>query len=228
MKISVIIPTYNEAANIKKLINLLFTASKGEDIEIIIIDGGSTDATTTLAKESGVIVHSATKRGRAAQMNEGALLARGDVLYFVHADTLPPDSFIHDIIQAIKSGYHLGRYQTQFDKASLLLKLNAFFTRFDWEVCYGGDQTLFITKQAFDELGGFNDDMLIMEEYELVKRARKKYKYIIFDKRALVSARKYAHNSWLTVQIANAKIVNMYKKGASQQAMIEVYKQLLK
>jgi rSAM/selenodomain-associated transferase 2 len=228
MEISVIIPTYNEADNIKKLINLLFAASKEGDIEIIISDGGSTDSTTRIAQDLGVTVHSATKRGRASQMNEGASLAKGNVLYFVHADTLPPDSFLKDIAQAINSGYDMGRYQTQFDKPSLLLKLNAFFTRFDWEVCYGGDQTLFITKEAFDELGGFNDDMLIMEEYELVKRARKKYKYIIFDKRALVSARKYRHNSWLTVQIANSKIVNMYRKGASQQAMIEVYKQLLK
>jgi rSAM/selenodomain-associated transferase 2 len=228
MKISIIIPTYNEADNIKKLVNLLLSAAKGDNIEIIISDGASTDATTAIAKDLGAVVHSATKRGRASQMNEGASIATGDILYFVHADTLPPTTFAKDIVHAIHIGYHMGRYQTQFDKQSFLLKLNAFFTRFDWEVCYGGDQTIFITKKAFEDLGGFNSSMLIMEEFEFVKRARQHYKYIILPKKALISARKYNHNSWLTVQIANAKIVSMYKKGASQQVMVEAYKQLLK
>ncbi|MBX9733901.1 MAG: TIGR04283 family arsenosugar biosynthesis glycosyltransferase [Chitinophagaceae bacterium] len=228
MKISIIIPTYNEAENIGKLIDHLLSAIQQKDTEIIISDGGSADSTTTIANRLGVIVHVSTKKGRAAQMNEGASVANGDVLYFVHADTFPPTGFINDIEKAINMGYDMGRYQTRFNSSSLLLQLNAFFARFDWEVCYGGDQTMFITKKAFNDLGGFDNSMLIMEEFEFVKRARQKYQYTILQNKALVSARKYNNNSWLTVQRANARIVNMYKHGASQQEMIDTYKKLLK
>ncbi len=105
-------------------------------------------------------------------MNHGAALAKGDVFYFVHSDCFPPPCFIEDIENSLADGFTMGRYQTMFDSNKLLLKLNAWFTRFDWTICYGGDQTLFITKELFNKLGGFNNEMRIMEEYDLVKRAR--------------------------------------------------------
>lgn len=108
-----------------------------------------------------------------------------------------------------------------------MLQLNAFFTRFDHFVCYGGDQTLFITKQFFNLLSGFNSDMRIMEDYEIVMRAKSKARYKIMQKDALVSARKYNTNRWFKVQRTNYIITKMYKKGASQEARIRRYKEML-
>ncbi len=160
-------------------------------------------------------------------MNYAASIASGGVIYFVHADTFPPPTFVQDIEQALADGYELGRYRTRFNSNKPVLRINAFFTRFDWFICYGGDQTLFITDKLFKEIGGFNEGMLIMEEYEFAERARKKRRYKIFSKAALVSARKYDTNSWLTVQLANRTIVKMYNKGASQVEMVEKYQQML-
>ncbi|MEO7046266.1 MAG: hypothetical protein ABI091_13230 [Ferruginibacter sp.] len=160
-------------------------------------------------------------------MNYGASFANGDVLYFVHADTFPPLTFVNDIINAIANGYGFGRYRTKFDSNKFVLKMNAFFTRFDIFMCYGGDQTLFIKKDVFNTIGGFKEEMLIMEDYEIVARAKQKSKYKIFSKASLVSARKYETNGWLKVQKANYTIVQMYKKGASQNEMVTCYKKML-
>ena len=226
--LSVIIPTYNEAGNIAKLINYLLINSKKEEIEIIIVDGGSVDLTLQEAKNAGVIAMLSPRKGRAAQMNYGASIAKGEVLYFIHADTFPPASFVDDINEAISKGYSLGRYRTKFDSKKISLKFNAFFTRFDLFMCYGGDQTLFIRKELFETIVGFNEAMLIMEDYEIVTRARQQAKYKIIQKGALVSARKYDTNSWFTVQKANYTIVQMYKKGATQMEMVAAYKNMLR
>lgn len=226
--ISIIIPTYNEAGNILKLIQYLLNAlNKNEKPEIIVSDGGSADATISIAQKAGAKAVVSPKKGRAAQMNFGASLALGDILYFIHADTFPPLSFIGDINKAIVEGYALGRYRTKFDSNKPLLKVNAFFTRYDLFMCYGGDQTLFITSKLFNQLQGFKEDMMIMEDYDLVNRARQFGKYKIFSNTALVSARKYDTNNWFKVQWANKTIFSMYQKGASQQEMVNKYKALL-
>ncbi|HEX8331865.1 MAG TPA: TIGR04283 family arsenosugar biosynthesis glycosyltransferase [Segetibacter sp.] len=225
--LSIIIPTYNEAENIGILINYLKKHSSENSVEIIISDGGSIDKTVDVAQEGGAAAVVSPKKGRAAQMNYGASLAKGDTLYFVHADAFPPESFVLDIEDALKRGFQIGRYQTKFDSDKIILKLNAFFTRFDLFVCYGGDQTLFITTQLFNQINGYKEDMLIMEDYDIVRRARQSGKYKILKKAVLVSARKYETNSWLTVQNANRTIVSMYKKGASQDDMVNKYKEML-
>lgn len=226
--ISVIIPTYNEEAHIKAIIQRLKEYDQTKLVmEIIIVDGGSTDNTVTIVEREGVKVIVSPKRGRASQMNYAASIASGEVLYFVHADTFPPKTFVKDIKQALAEGYELGRYRTRFNSNKTILRVNAFFTRFDLFICYGGDQTLFITDKLFKQIGGFKDDMLIMEDYEIVERARKMAKYKIFSETALVSARKYDTNSWLTVQLANRTIVKMYNKGASQENMVEKYQEML-
>lgn len=224
--LSIIIPTYNEQDTISALITYLIYSSK-DFIEIIVCDGGSTDQTILLAEQAGAKAILSPHKGRAAQMNYGASIAKGNIYYFIHADSLPPPTFIKDIQESILGGYSFGRYRTKFDSKKHILKLNAFFTRMDLFMCYGGDQTLFITKELFLKIEGFNRNMLIMEDYEIIERAKQHGRYKIFNKPVLISARKYERNSWLKVQIANYTIVKMYKKGASQDDMIEKYKQLL-
>ena len=161
------------------------------------------------------------------QMNAGAAVAQFKIFYFVHADTFPPDTFCDDILSAVESGYDLGRYRTKFAGNKLLLKLNAYFTRFDWFMCYGGDQTLFLCQWLFKTVNGFNETMKIMEEYDFVKRARQYGRYKIFGKTALVSIRKYKSNSWFKVQRANYIAMKMFKNRHSQQEIVERYSQLL-
>ncbi|HYG50619.1 MAG TPA: glycosyl transferase, partial [Flavobacteriales bacterium] len=145
-----------------------------------------------------------------------------------HADSFPPKTFIKDIEYAVAKGYDFGRYRTRFQSRNPILRINEWVTRFDFFICYGGDQTLFIKKDLFNKLNGFRPEMLIMEEYEFCRRAKEKGRYIIMNDAALISARKYQKNSWLQVQLANYKVVQMYKKGASQQSMVAEYKKRLR
>ncbi len=225
-EISIIIPTFNEAKFIERLINYLKSRSKGK-AQIIVSDGGSTDDTTAIALAAGATVANCLKKGRAVQMNFGATFAAANILYFVHADCLPPENFNEKILETVNKNFSLGRFQTKFDSSSRLLKINAFFTRFDWFICNGGDQTLFLKKEIFEKVNGFNNDLLLMEDYDIVKRARQHYRYAIMKEKTLVSARKYNHNSWIKVQQTHRKIMKMYRRGASQESLFEKYHQLL-
>lgn len=225
--ISIIIPTFNEEENIQPLVLYLTKHGGGYVQEIIVSDGGSVDNTLQLASGAGARAVISPQKGRAAQMNFGASLATGDILYFVHADIFPPPSFAKNIQEAVYNGFDFGRYRTEFDTKKFILKLNAFFTRFDLFVCYGGDQTLFITRILFNKLQGFNSSMLIMEDYDIVVRAKAYGRYKILAQNVRVSARKYDNNSWWQVQRANYIIVQMFRKGASQEAMGKRYKELL-
>ena len=224
--ISVIIPTFNEEVGIANIIKHLLTCD-GPIPEILVIDGGSTDNTLKRASNAGAKTFSSPGKGRAIQMNYGASKSNGEILYFVHADCLPPTSFPRDIDQAVKNGFGLGRYRTKFLSSKLLLKINAFFTRFDWFICYGGDQTLFMKKSLFQSIGGYREEMRIMEDYDIIVRARKLELYKIMEGNALVSARKYDYNSWYKVLKANSTIIRMYKNNATQSEMVDTYKRLL-
>ena len=161
-------------------------------------------------------------------MNLGASFATGDVLYFIHSDSIPPATFISDIRAAFYEGFKFGRYRTKFNSSKPALFINAFFTRFDLFICYGGDQTLYMCRNLFNSIKGFKQDMLIMEDYDIVTRAKANASYKIIPKQVLISTRKFENNSWLKVQLANYTIVKMFKNGASQQAMVEKYKQMLR
>jgi rSAM/selenodomain-associated transferase 2 len=227
MRISVIIPVYNEALLIEGLVGWLQRHGGDMVKEIIVSDGGSTDATAEKAGAAGAKVMKASKKSRAVQMNEAAAMASGDVLYFVHADTMPPAHFAADIVAAVHAGYEMGRYRSRFDTRNWVMKINAWFTRFDWFVCMGGDQSLFVTAALFHKTGGYDNTMLIMEEYEFCTRAKKQARYKIFPATVLISTRKYEGRGWWQVQRANYKAVQLYKKGAAQPEIVETYRLLL-
>lgn len=227
MLISIIIPALNESENIGSLVQHL--AKHGGNLlkEIIVVDGKSGDNTQNEAKKAGAKVLVSDFSNRAIQMNIGAKEAQGDVLYFVHADTLPPKSFANDIKQAIEEEYLLGRYRSKYRSSNLFLKLNAFFTRFDLDLCKGGDQSFFISKDLFLKHGGYDEHYCIMEEYEFQSRIGKRYAYKIIPKNILISARKYEENSYLNVQIANTTVFKMYKKGVAPKKILAAYRKML-
>ena len=226
-KISIIIPVYNEEKNIQKLLPRLLAATKSISHEIIVVDGGSTDRTADRATALGATVLRSPKKGRAHQMNHGYENSTGDILYFVHADTLPPLSFVEDIRAALAEGYPLGCYRFEFDSPRKILKINAYFTRFDKMWCRGGDQTLYVTRTLFKELKGYCSKHYIMEEYDFIARARKQHPFKIMAKAVLVSARKYEDNGYLKVQFANLIVFNMYRLGFSQEKMVNFYRSML-
>jgi rSAM/selenodomain-associated transferase 2 len=225
--ISIIIPTLNEAENIGRIIDYLFLHADTSLQEIIVVDAQSGDNTEGVARRHGAMVVQSPKRGRADQMNAGAARATGNILYFVHADCYPPKTYIADIFDALQQGFPMGCYRYRFDSNALLLKINAFFNRFEPLVCRGGDETLFIEKVVFKELNGFDERFCIMEEYDFIRRARVLYTFKIIPKYAVVSARKYETNSWWRVQRANATVFSMFKKGVEPEEMAATYKRML-
>jgi rSAM/selenodomain-associated transferase 2 len=227
MKISVVIPTYNEAVHIEQLVRSIVHYGGTVLQEVIVTDGGSTDGTRQKAAAAGAKAVLSPQKGRAAQMNYAASIATGDILYFVHADVKLHPPFAQQIIDAVAAGCELGCYRFRFQSHKRILRFNSYMTRFHTIWTGGGDQTLFIQKNVFEQLQGFRNDYRIMEDFDLLKRAKKKFRFKILPYDVLVSARKYDKNSWLRVQFANAVILLGWKMGASQEWMVRTYKKLL-
>jgi len=229
MILSVIIPTYNEGAGIRNTIERLWQHDEAQLIkEIIIADGGSIDNTRAEANSEGVTITISPQKGRAAQMNFGASLASGDVLYFLHADTIPPINFTQDIRTAIDSGYDAGCYRLSFDHGHWFLKANSWFTRFDVNAFRYGDQSLFVTKKKFESTGGFSEKHIVMEDHHLIKRLKKPGRFKIIKKPVITSARKYVQNGVYKTQAIFYLIYFMYRMGFSQQKLLTIYRRLIK
>ncbi len=227
--ISVIIPAVDEALSIGKAVDQFLQHANRNLIEVIVVDGGSKDATKEIAAGAGATVEVCSKRNRAAQMNVGAAKAAYDILYFVHADVLVPASFLHDISTAMFNGFQCGCYRSAFDKYPGLMRLNSFMTRFNLLTFRGGDQTLFITKSAFQKIHGFDEYYSIMEDYDIISRIwQTKIPFQLIQKDVIISTRKYNNNSWLRVQIANGVAMSLFKLGKSPEDIKKYYRKLLR
>ena len=225
-EISVIIPTYNEESRIVDLLHYLKENSDPAKVEILVVDGQSTDQTVKKIADSGFRYIISPRKGRAEQMNLGAKHTTGEILYFVHADSLPPETFASDIQKVLQKGYDSGSYRFAFDSDKWLLKINSWFTRFDVLMFRGGDQTLFVRRKTFNELDGFkNYD--IMEDFDFIRRLRKQAKFTVLQKDTLISARKYQDNSYFKVNLVNLAIFIMFFLGVSQKKMVNTYKKLI-
>lgn len=229
MRISVIIPTFNEEKNIAPLVEYLRNEGGPALQEIIVADGGSHDQTVEAAHKAGAIVVVSPKKGRAAQMNYGVTFTTAEILYFVHADARPPMGFVADIQAAVSRGFQSGCYRFRFDSDKKILKLNNYLTHLNILTARGGDQTLFITRQLFDELNGFDEYYVIMEEYDLLRRLWNKNRkaFTIIPKDVFVSARKYETNSWARVQLANLVAMTLFRCGTHPARIADAYKKLL-
>ncbi|MRX62734.1 TIGR04283 family arsenosugar biosynthesis glycosyltransferase [Maribacter luteus] len=222
--ISIIIPVLNEESQIADLISYLIENSSSSQIaEILVIDGGSVDNTVDSAKNAGAVILQ-TQKGRAKQMNQGAKMAKGDILYFLHADTLPPKNFDSYIISAISENHESGCFQMRFDSNHWLLRFFAWFTKYNHKICRGGDQSLFITKNLFARIKGFNEDYIVFEDNEFIGRIYEKTGFKIIPHHVQTSARKYRQHGVIKLQYHFGVIHLKNFLGAGPDQLYDYYK----
>ncbi|MER5216867.1 TIGR04283 family arsenosugar biosynthesis glycosyltransferase [Streptomyces sp. NPDC002838] len=194
-QVSVIVPVLNEEATVQAALSRL--CRDFPDCELIVVDGGSTDATVELATPHATVVHSG--RGRARQMNEGARHAGGEVLWFVHADTTIDPAALGQIRACLADPDVVGGGLTiRFDRRTpglnyLARTSNARARRLHHIF---GDQAMFIRRTVFDDLGGF-PDLAIMEDLEMSRRLHRRGRLCLLPATSTASSRRFtAHGTW--------------------------------
>lgn len=224
LTISIIVPVLNEAELIGNFLNFLQENSIAKNIkEIIIVDGGSTDTTVEIASNLGVtVIHS--EKGRAKQMNTGAKYATGEILYFLHVDTLPPQYFDQTILDAVRKNYQVGCFQMKFDSDSLFLSFFAWFTRINHRFFRGGDQSLYISKHMFQKARGFNEKYAIYEDNEFIGRLYAMTNFKILSPYVKTSARRYEKYGIIKLQYHFGVIHLKNYLGAGPEQLYQYYK----
>lgn len=227
--LSIIIPILNEAENIERLLrHLSQNISEENEVEIILIDGGSSDGTREVlqkfSERSSLEMRLfLSEKGRAKQMNKGARAASGEVFYFLHADSFPPKNFDNYILSEIKKGNPAGCFRMKFDSEHWWLKVSGWFTRFNWRACRGGDQSQFITKKLFEEIGGYAECYVIYEDNILINELYKRKKYVVIPQTITTSARLYKQKGVWNLQYHFLMIYFKRWTGASADELYDYY-----
>ena len=227
--ISIVIPVLNESQTILDLLRHLkgMAFSMSNLSNIIVVDGGSSDNTLSLVSnyaetESSVKVITSEK-GRARQMNTGAKQADGSILYFLHADSYPPQDYDRFIIDNVEHGNEAGCFKMKFDSDHWWLRLAGWLTQFKWRACRGGDQSQFITKKLFKELGTFDERFIIYEDNDLINKLYAKRKFVVIQEWLTTSARRYNENGVWKLQYYFWSIYVRKWFGASAEDLHKFY-----
>lgn len=191
MKLTIVVPTLNEAANLARLLPDLERGCPGA--EIIVVDGGSGDGTPEVAAGRPGVRLLVGPRGRARQMNAGARAAEGDTLLFLHADTRLPDGAAAAIARGLaEPGTVGGRFDVRLDSPRALLRLVAWLmnARSRLSGICTGDQGIFVRRADFEAVGAY-PDIPLMEDIELSRRLKRRGRLAALRLRVTTSARKW-------------------------------------
>lgn len=215
-------PVLNEAAGIAQTLAAL-AALRTRGVQVIVVDGGSTDGTVALATPWADAVIAAPC-GRARQMNAGAALAMGDVLLFLHADTQLPPAADQLVVDALRqSGW--GRFDVAIVGAPRMLRLVALLMnlRSRWSGIATGDQAFFMRRTLFDAVGGFPDQPL-MEDIEMSRRLRAVSSPVCLRARVNTSGRRWeSRGVWRTIFLM-WRLRWRYWRGEPAAALAKAYR----
>lgn len=219
MTISIIIPTLNEAAHIAPTLRAVRAQSGPK--EIIVVDGGSTDATVARAGSKAQVFQ--TEPGRALQMNRGAKAASGDAFFFLHADTRPPPQGLTVIRDALSDpATEVGIFRLRFDRPSPWLQFYAWCTRWPWIRIAFGDRGLFVERTAFEAVGGF-PEWPLFEDLELAKRLHRRGGFRFMPQSVTTSARRFEKHGALRQQLRNTYLWLHYQLGTDPERVAYLY-----
>ncbi|MBF0540147.1 MAG: TIGR04283 family arsenosugar biosynthesis glycosyltransferase [Nitrospirae bacterium] len=207
MKISIIIPVLNE----EKILSKTLSSINLQGNELIIVDGGSTDNTLEIAnKFTDKIISS--KKGRGAQLSAGAGAASHNILFILHADCIPPQNTFDLIRKTLNiKGVSAGSFMFGIDLKGIpfrIIELAVFVRSLITRIPYG-DQGLFMTKAAYQEIGGFND-LPIMEDIDIAQRLKKHGRIVFLREKMIVSARRWLKEGILYTTLRDWSIALMY------------------
>ncbi len=206
MHVSIVVPALNEESQLGTTLDGLARLT-GEK-EIIVVDGGSEDRTVEIASRRGIRILRCD-RGRGHQMHAGALTATGDVLWFVHADTVPPANALQQIENALcNPAVSAGNFGLTFDgesRAARLLTAVYPLLRF-LGLCYG-DSGIFVRRSVYERIGGFKP-LALFEDLDLLRRLRREGRFVRLECRIVTSSRRFEKRNfaamwlhWTTLQI---------------------------
>jgi rSAM/selenodomain-associated transferase 2 len=225
-ELSIIIPVLSETVSISEHIKHICDLNADGTAEIIVVDGDPQGSTINAIKGAGVLTAVAEK-SRARQMNHGAALATGDVLLFLHADTLLPSNAFA-LIRSTMNDKHIvgGAFDLGFNSKRTIFRIAELyvFLRTRLTKVPFGDQALFIRRDFFEKLGGYRD-IPIMEDVELMRRIRKQGDNIrIIPLKVRTSVRRYEQEGILFSTFRNWLLQISYSLGIPPERLVKWYR----
>lgn len=217
------IPVLDDAGALRDAAGML-ASLRAQGCEVLVVDGGSGDDSLAVATEVADRVVQAA-RGRARQMNAGAALARARVLLFLHADTVLPPGAVDTVLAACAPGRSVwGRFDVRLSGARLGLRVVA------WSMSWRsrltgiatGDQGIFVTRDAFDAVGGF-PDLALMEDVEISRRLRALGRPACPRARVVTSSRRWERDGVLRTVLLMWRLRLAYWRGADPAHLVRVY-----
>lgn len=217
--LSVIVPALNEGHRIGATLASL--ARQEIDAELIVADGGSEDDTATVAATVASVVQA--PRGRARQMNAGASHAHGEILFFLHADTIAPPGTLRLIADTLRDpAVTSGAFRLRFDRQSPVLWLYERCTALPWPAICFGDRGLFVRRAVFDEVGGY-PEVPVFEDLELVRTLHRRGGFRFLPAPLVTSARRFDAVGTIRQQLRNTLLWTRYQLGADPQVLAPHY-----
>lgn len=219
---SVIIPSLNESSTIRALVERLNKIT-GID-EIIVVDGGSVDETISVATTCGAMVVN-SQPGRGSQLSFGASVAKGQVLWFLHADTVPPDESAMLIEKVLRDPRIVGgNFRVRFSGHSLAARFMTWlYPKLRMIGLFYGDSAIFVQRSVYERAGGFNSYQ-IFEDLDLIRRLRREGRMVQLSAEVITSSRRFEGKSFTLTFLRWAGLQVLYWLGVNPNRLAGLYR----
>ncbi len=219
--ISIIIPTLNEEFSIGQTLDAL--KDFDENIEVIVVDGGSDDATLFIAENYNVkILHS--PRGRGMQLQSGATAATGEILWFLHADTVPAPDCVRQMKRCLQNKNAVGgNFTIRFDGERLAAKfLTRLYPNLRKIGLIYGDSAIFVRRDVYEKIGGF-EPFPIFEDLDFIQKLKRTGEIITLPAFVTTSSRRFENKSFILTFLRWTILQVLYWLGVSPETLLKIY-----
>ena len=225
IEISIIIPCADTLEVVASFIpGIIQNLSNNYNTQIIFVDAFERADVRAYVVEQGFVYSFTNKARRSIQCNAGAKIASGKIYFFLHIDSIVPSHFDVLIMQSVYKGFEAGCFRLKFDSDSRFLAGFAWFNQFKWTIARGGDQGLYVRREAFEEIGGYKNAWQIMEDVDIAGKLLKRKKFDILKPPIITSTRKYERVGVFKLQFLFAIITLFYWMGISNKTIYEFYR----